>query len=69
MTKKEYPKEIDQDEWLRRQNYFLNEQNQILKSELYETKEYINTITYSMIICIYYMITLSYMIIFTDYTI
>ena len=41
MTRREYPKEISQDEWLKRQNYFLEEQNKRLKSELAESKEYI----------------------------
>ena len=41
MTKRDYPKEISQDEWLKRQNYFLEEQNKRLKSELAESKEYI----------------------------
>ena len=44
MTKSEYPKEISQDEWLKRQNYFLEEQNKRLKNELSETKEYINVL-------------------------
>ena len=42
MTKREYPVEISQDEWLKRQNYFLEEQNKRLKNELSESKEYIN---------------------------
>ena len=44
MTKRDYPKEISQDEWLKRQNYFLEEQNRRLKSELAESKEYINVL-------------------------
>ena len=44
MPKREYPKEISQDEWLKRQNYFLEEQNRRLKSELAESKEYINVL-------------------------
>ena len=44
MTRREYPKEISQDEWLKRQNYFLEEQNRRLKSELAESKEYINVL-------------------------
>ena len=44
MTKREYPKEISQDEWLKRQNYFLEEQNKRLKIELSESKEYINVL-------------------------
>ena len=31
--------QIDQVEWLRRENYFLREQNKILKNELSETKK------------------------------
>ena len=33
--------EIDQIEWLRRENYFLREQNKELKNELSETKKYL----------------------------
>ena len=33
--------EIDQIEWLRRENYFLREQNKKLKNELSETKKYL----------------------------
>ena len=44
MTKRDYPKEISQDEWLKRQNYFLEEQNKRLKIELSESKEYINVL-------------------------
>ena len=36
--------EIDQIEWLRRENYFLREQNKMLKSELSETKKYLEEI-------------------------
>ena len=36
--------EIDQIEWLRRENYFLREQNKKLKSELSETKKYLEEI-------------------------
>ena len=36
--------EIDQIEWLRRENYFLREQNKILKNELSETKKYLEEI-------------------------
>ena len=32
MTKKEYPTEIEHSEWLRRQNYFLEEQNKNYKN-------------------------------------
>ena len=44
MTKREYPTEIEHSEWLRRQNYFLEEQNKHLKKELLESKEYIETL-------------------------
>ena len=33
--------EIDEIEWLRRENYFLREQNEKLKNELDEIKKYI----------------------------
>ena len=36
--------EIDQIEWLRRENYFLREQNKNLKNELSETKKYLEEI-------------------------
>ena len=36
--------EIDQVEWLRRENYFLREQNKMLKSELSETIKYLEEI-------------------------
>ena len=36
--------EIDQIEWLRRENYFLREQNNKLKNELTETKKYLEEI-------------------------
>ena len=36
--------EIDQVEWLRRENYFLREQNKKLKDELSETKKYLEKI-------------------------
>ena len=36
--------EIDQIEWLRRENYFLREQNKKLKNELNETKKYLEEI-------------------------
>ena len=44
MTKREYPIKISQDEWLKRQNNFLEEQNKRLKNELSESKEYINVL-------------------------
>ncbi len=36
--------QIDQVEWLRRENYFLREQNKNLKNELSETKKYLEEI-------------------------
>ena len=36
--------EIDQIEWLKRENYFLREQNEKLKNELSETKKYLEEI-------------------------
>ena len=36
--------EIDQIEWLRRENYFLREQNKKLKNELSETKKFLEEI-------------------------
>ena len=36
--------QIDQVEWLRRENYFLREQNKMLKNELDETKKYLEEI-------------------------
>ena len=36
--------QIDQVEWLRRENYFLREQNKKLKNELSETKKYLEEI-------------------------
>ncbi len=36
--------EIDKDEWLRRENYFLREQNKKLRKELNDAKKYINQI-------------------------
>ena len=41
MTEKNYPTKIEHSEWLRRQNYFLKEQNKKLNKELVESKEYI----------------------------
>ena len=35
---------IDQLEWLRRENYFLREENKKLKNELSETKKYLEEI-------------------------
>ena len=36
--------EIDQIEWLKRENFFLREQNEKLKNELSETKKYLEEI-------------------------
>ena len=36
--------QIDQVEWLRRENDFLREQNKMLKNELSETKKYLEEI-------------------------
>lgn len=41
MNKKNYPQEIEYNEWLKRQNYFLNENNKDLKKNLAEADEYI----------------------------
>ena len=43
MTKK-YPTTIEHNEWMRRQNYFLEEQNKNLKNKLVESEEYINSL-------------------------
>ena len=42
MPKKNYPTKLEHSEWLRRQNYFLEEQNKSLKKRLKETEEYVN---------------------------
>ena len=42
MNSKENPEEIDYNEWLKRQNYFLNENNKNLKKKLIEAEEYID---------------------------
>ena len=44
MSKKEYPTELEHNEWLKRQNYFLGEQNKSLKKKLLESEEYINSL-------------------------
>jgi hypothetical protein len=44
MSKKEYPTELEHNEWLKRQNYFLEEQNKNLKKKLLESEEYINSL-------------------------
>jgi hypothetical protein len=40
--KSKYPTEIEHNEWIRRQNYFLEEQNKSLKKKLLESEEFIN---------------------------
>ena len=42
MSKREYPSELEHSEWLRRQNYFLMEQNKELKRKIRDAEEYIN---------------------------
>ena len=42
MSKREYPNELEHGEYLRRQNYFLTEQNKELKTKIEEAEEYIN---------------------------
>ena len=42
MPKREYPNELEHSEWLRRQNYFLTEQNKELKRKIKEAEEYVN---------------------------
>ena len=44
MSKKKYPTELEHGEWLKRQNYFLEEQNKNLKKKLLESEEYINSL-------------------------
>ena len=47
MSKKKYPTELEHSEWLKRQNYFLEEQNKSLKKKLLESEEYINSVSYT----------------------
>ena len=42
MNNKDNPDEIDYNEWQKRQNYFLNENNKNLKKKLIEAEEYID---------------------------
>ena len=42
MNNKDNHDEIDYNEWLKRQNYFLNENNKNLKKKLIEAEEYID---------------------------
>ena len=44
MSKKEYPTELEHNEWSKRQNYSLEEQNKSLKKKLSESEEYINSL-------------------------
>ena len=44
MSIKKYPTELEHSEWLKRQNYFLEEQNKNLKKKLLESEEYINSL-------------------------
>ena len=44
MSKKKYPTELEYSELLKRQNYFLEEQNKNLKKKLLESEEYINSL-------------------------
>ncbi len=44
MKKIIYPDELEYKEWIKRQNYFLSEQNLKLKKQLFEAEEYINTL-------------------------
>ena len=44
MSKKKYPTELEHSERLKRQNYFLEEQNKNLKKKLLESEEYINSL-------------------------
>ena len=37
--KRTYPTEIEHTEWMRRQNYFLEEQNKTLKKKLLESEK------------------------------
>ena len=42
MSKIEYPRKIEHSEWIKKQNYFLQEQNKNLRKKLFESEEYIN---------------------------
>ena len=44
MSERKYPTELELSEWLKRQNYFLEEQNKNLKKKLLESEEYINSL-------------------------
>ena len=44
MSKREYPRELEHSEWIKKQNYFLQEQNENLRKKLFESEEYINSL-------------------------
>ena len=44
MSKREYPRELEHSEWIKKQNYFLQEQNKNLRKKLFESEEYINSL-------------------------
>ena len=44
MSKREYPSELEHSEWIKKQNYFLQEQNKDLRKKLLESEEYINSL-------------------------
>ncbi len=44
MSKREYPRELEHSEWIKKQNYFLQEQNKDLRKKLLESEEYINSL-------------------------
>ena len=44
MSKREYPSELEHSEWIKKQNYFLQEQNKNLRKKLFESEEYINSL-------------------------
>ena len=44
MSKREYPSELEHSEWIKKQNYFLQEQNKNLRKKLLESEEHINSL-------------------------
>ena len=42
--RREYPRELEHSEWIKKQNYFLQEQNKNLRKKLFESEEYINSL-------------------------
>ena len=44
MSKREYPNELEHSEWIKKQNYFLQEQNKNLRKKLLESEECINSL-------------------------